>query len=371
MAGPATPSRTRRRPTRRAEVAPLSPESEDARAEASRAYPRRIGIGVEAEVALDRSRTTPPREHVSRPVSQRALRTLLESVAGSIAAPISPDPLSLVDLRVAADQARRFKVEVSFALALSGEPTARFSINDKGEPEAFRERLLRSSGALGVDRQRMEDFFALSPPGAVQTTVAVKWSAAGGRPERLSLYCEELCLSPEGPPLIEKVTRFGLGVGAPPPWNGLDPIAVCVDIEGDRVVGVKDYWMATEVTDAPLVPLSPRLEQLRRELPISPSQKTRRYLLARRLGPGGERTGAKIMWMPEAQAPEASELAWSRFDALCRDLALPVTRTSESLAALRRAWPSDADCHLDPDLVSLDVGPDDAVRRLVVYVSVK
>lgn len=308
---------------------------------------------------------------MNRPVSQRAVRTLIESAARSIAAPISPDPLSLVDVRVAADQARRFKLDVSFSLALAGEPKARFSINDKGEPQAFRERLLRSSGALGVDRLRIEEFFALSPPGAVQTTMAVKWGAVGGQPERFSLYFEELCLAPEGPPLIEKVTRFALGVGAPPPWEGLDPVAVCIDIEEDRIVGVKDYWMATELADAPLVALSPRLEQFRRELPISPFQKTRRYLLARRLGPGGERTGAKIMWMSEAQVPEAAQLAWSRVDALCRDLTLPVTRTSESLAALRRDWPSDADCYLYPDLVSLDVGPDDTVRRLLVYVSVK
>ena len=161
-----------------------------------------------------------PDRDLALPTSTEAVRALLDATAACIEAPLHPAPVELLDLACAARHARRFKIDVSFALSLDGRPAARFSVNDKGEPGAFRARLLDRSGVLALPRERLEAFFALSPPGFVQTTVALKWAPGGGAPDTVSLYFEELALSPGGDRLVHAVLGPALGV-TPPPWPGL------------------------------------------------------------------------------------------------------------------------------------------------------
>lgn len=69
----------------------------------------------------------------------------------------------LVNFDVARRWARRFKVDVSFALGAARR--ARFSINDKGEPVELRARLRARSSELGIHAALLERLFAISPPG--------------------------------------------------------------------------------------------------------------------------------------------------------------------------------------------------------------
>ena len=207
--------------------------------------------------------TPPSRARAPGPVPEQAIRDLLASVSACGTQRLVGDPLAFVDVPVAAREARKFKLDVSFCLALDGRPRARFSVNDTGEAEAFRERL-HALADLGLRRELLDDFLALSSPGAVQTTLALKWGPAGGRPERISLYFEELMREPSGRRLVDSVFRYGLGAVPEPVPAHFEPAAVCLDHGPGGIVAGKDYWMVSDREgDQPQVPWLPTVYALR------------------------------------------------------------------------------------------------------------
>lgn len=239
-----------------------------------------------------------------------------------------------VDLAVAEREARRFKLDVSFALGPS--PSARLSINDKGEPAAFRARL------------PAHPFFALSPPGEVQTTVGLK-------PGRFTYYYEELAGHPRAAALHAGV--FALA-GVDARWEGT-PNAVAIDVDAaGRVLAAKDYTLVIEGPDDPTeLP----------ELPIHPVNRTRRTMRARRFAPGGRLLGTKTLWVSEVHRPEHVAPAWALVDRLVAQLAVDDT----PLRRLRAAWRWAPDTFLYPDLVSVNRDAAGDPEALIVYVSAR
>lgn len=272
--------------------------------------------------------------------------------------PLVPSPAALVDVSVASTALTRFKLDVSFATHAEG---ARFSLNDKGEAAAFRERLRHQQAALGLPSADLERFFALSPPGEVQTTVGLKWGAEGGTPARVSLYFEELTRSPRGPELMRAVIEAFGGRLAPP--AAPTPAAVCVDWRDGAPCALKDYGMAVERSDAPAVTLPPALEAFRRAFPLDPDRGTRRYLVARRFDGDGQLTGHKLLWQSEAHTEAAAQRAWAHVDRL-------VPESPPALSRLRSTW-KNGELFLYPDLVCLDVDATGSRQGIIVYVSVK
>lgn len=255
---------------------------------------------------------------------------------------------ALLDRAVAARAARRFKLDVSFALGADG---ARFSLNDKDEPGAFRARL-RSV----LPGEALERFLALSPAGAVQTTVGVK--AKDGVLQRVSLYFEELPSGPAGEALRRAVLALA-GVDVAP---GLPPVAVCLDLDAaGRVVAAKDYGLI-EGEPAPF-------PEERDRFPAHPVTGNRRFLYARRFAPGGAPAGSKLMWMSETHRPADVARAWAEVDRLAEGL--PPDRAARALARLRAGWSFAPGAFLHPDLLSVDRDAQGAVRAIVAYVSVR
>ena len=297
-----------------------------------------------------------------------AVADLLEAAAACATAPLSPGWRELVDPSVAAREAARFKVDLSFSLLGVGESGARLSVNDKGEEVAFRERLREVAPSLGLAEAQLDAMLGVSPPGVVQTTLGVKWPDAGGAPSRVTLYHEELFRAADGAALIAEVFhRFG--ARPPEPRSGVEPGAVAVDIHREQVVGLKDYWIATEKSAAPTVALPKALEAFRRATPFARERGTRRYLVARRFDRAGDLVGHKLLWMSEAHEPAAVARAWAFVDDARRRLALPASRASRALDRLRSRWSHPASLY--PDLVSLDLDRDEQPLGLTVYVSLK
>jgi hypothetical protein len=299
------------------------------------------------------------------PVPELALRDLVSAAARCVPEPLSPDPFDLLDMEVCVETARRFKVDVSFALRVDASASARFSVNDKGEPEAFRRRLLDHADALAIDRALLERFFAISPPGEAQTTVGVKWSDSGGAPERVSLYYEELPHAPRAANIMRHVAALA-GTPLPEPLAPARAGAICIDIQNSDIVALKDYWMVLERSDTPAIQLPPAAEQHRRAFPLDPKRGTRRYLLARRIPNGG----SKLLWMSESHEASAANRAWDLVDKIRQSMSIPTSLPAQTLDGLRAEWSHDG-LFLYPDLVSLDCDADGEVAALVLYVSLK
>jgi len=302
-----------------------------------------------------------------------AIQELLAALRACLPPPpatqaLRPDPATLLDLDCVQAQARRFKLDLSFELRADGQPRARFSVNDKGEPETFRTRL--RGAELALPTAPLEGLLALAAPGHVQTTLGVKWGAAGGAPARVSVYLEELFGVPDAEQI--RAGTFGLlGLRAPPPMAGLLPVSVCLDFAAGQVVAVKDYFMATERPGDPPVDLPPGLAAHRDRFPVHPVNGHRRYLVARRLDPDGRPTGSKLLWMSEVHRNETLSWAWAEVDRLRVELRLPPSPTAAALDALRTGWPHAPDTFLHPDLVSLNAGPDGEPDALLIYTSLR
>lgn len=292
------------------------------------------------------------------PVPVDVVRDLLAAVPACVSGAHAD---ALVDLDVAAAHLGRFKLDVSFALTRDGAPHARVSLNDKGEPDGFRERLRAVLPGLGVPRDLLDAFFALSPPGRVQTTVSVKWGAAGGLPARVGLYYEELGAHPELVPAT--LALAGLADELP----DLPPVAVCLDVAGGRFVAGRHYHHVVDHPgEEPAVVLSEPLSAVRAALPWHPRSGRRPWLYARRVGPAA---GTKLLWMTECHRPEDAAWAWGEVDRLRGALALPDGPVARALDGLRAGWRHDAFLH--PDLVSINAGPDGQPDALLVYVSAR
>jgi hypothetical protein len=300
------------------------------------------------------------------PVPAAAIDDLLAAACACIDQPLPWR--ALVDRDAIARTARAFKLDVSFALAVDGAASARFSINDKGEPERFRERLLAASELLGVPRWGLDAQLALSPPGEVQTTLGVKWGPQGGDPERVSVYFEELYRSPRGLPIREAAFAMA-SVPVPDVPPGLDLVSVCLDWSGGALLAVKDYWMITERDGGPSTALPGTLDAYRAPFRPHPVNHTRRFLVASRHAVGGRATGAKLLWMSEVHRNETLDWAWREVDRLKADL--PPSGVARTLDDLRANWRHAPGTFLYPDLVSLNVGADGATEGVLVYVSVR
>ena len=298
-----------------------------------------------------------------------AVARLLAACDACGCAPRDLGALALLDLAVTAAEARRFKLDVSFQVSRDGRGRARWSVNDKGEEQALRARCRRVLPGLGVPAPLLDDFFALSPPGAVQTTVSVKWEEAGGAPDRVGLYYEELSRSPAGPALMGAVLDLGLGAadwGLP---TAGEPAAVSLDLRAGVVVGARTYHWHCDAAAPAAVCLPGGLEELRRALPLHPRSGRRPFLLAERRLPGGGRSGSKLLWMTECHRPDDAVWAWAEVDRLVDGLSLPDSAPLQALKALRAGW--DQPCFLHPDLVGIDVDAAGVATGMVIYVSLR
>jgi hypothetical protein len=275
---------------------------------------------------------------------------------------------SLVEWEVAVAEAPRFKVDVSFALG--GARKARFSINDKGEPVAFRERVSRAVDALGLSPVLLERMFALSPAGQVQTTLGVKWDPGVALPERVSVYFEELAGSPHGERIRRELPQLA-GVTAPALAPRARPNAVCLDFSRGEAVASKVYDVFVERPNDPRPELPPPLERLRDTLPFHAVMRTRRTMLAARFARGGELVGHKLFWMTELQDRKLVPAAWSELDRLRAEQNVAADPAVDAaLARLRRRF-SETDVFLFPDLIGLNVDAAGNTESLVVHVSLR
>lgn len=296
------------------------------------------------------------------PVSRdavRALLVLLYSQSADI-----PDLSPLIPLAPVARHARRFKLDVSVDLSPGGLPRA--SINDTGEPEAFRERLRRTGAIHAISTERLDAWFALCRPGDCQATLSLKWGSSGARPRRTGLYYEELFRHPSGRRLWADAFRWA-GCPLPEPLPGIDG-AVCVDLDGDRIVGIKDYW----IEEGSLPGFAPEsLKEFLAAVPAHPRTGERRFLFARRFDPDGELTGFKLLWMTEAGRPEYATLAWRAMSELQKRFAGGATPNYTRMRRWVEAWPYSDDCIPYPDLISLNTNAAGEPQGLIAYVSVK
>ncbi len=299
-------------------------------------------------------------------VPPAAVADLLAAVDACAGRPLMAQ--ALVDVDIAVAQARSFKLDVSFALTPDAAEGARFSLNDKGEPEAFRRRLVGHAEALGIDAALLAAQLRISPPGEVQTTLAVKWAPT--RPPRVTVYFEELTRSPRAEAIRRACFALG-GVDMPPPPPGLDLVAACVDHSAGRAVAVKDYHLLTERAGTPPVALPAAVEPFRAPFGWHPVNGTRRFLLATRYAAGGGPIGSKLLWMSEVHRHETVGWAWAEVDRIRAAMRLPESRVGRALDALRAAWAHAPGTFLYPDLVSLDVDADGTPQGLVVYVSIR
>ncbi|MEZ4226381.1 MAG: hypothetical protein R3B13_35880 [Polyangiaceae bacterium] len=271
-----------------------------------------------------------------------------------------------VDASVQARTAGAFKLDVSFAF--DGRRHARFSINDKLEPEAFRERLASNRAHLGSSREVLDEFFGLAQPGEVQTTLGLKYLANSATPDRVSLYYEELGQSARGIELrAHTFARFGLRAPDLEPDFGAN--AVCIDFRGGQMLGAKCYDVTVERHDTPARTLPSGLADFRDRLPFHPDTGTRRYMLARRFDHAGAWVGSKLLFMTEVHAAAHAARSFALVEQLLAGAPVhpEVQRAYESLA---RA-PAESGRYFFPDLVGRDVTPEGRVVSHVVHVSVR
>ena len=296
------------------------------------------------------------------PVSVDAVRALLALLYSQ--SPDLPDLAALAPLPVVARFARRFKIDVSVDLSSTSAPRA--SVNDTGEPEAFRARLREAEPLHGISAETLDAWFALCSPGACQATLALKWGETGARPQRVSLYYEELFRHPEPRRLWADAFHWA-GCPLPGPLDAIDG-AVCVDFAGDRIVGLKDYWIG-EGTPPPGSPEI--LGEFLAAVPPHPRTGERRYLFARRFEPDGRLTGYKLLWMTETRLPAHATSAWKTLAALQQRFSGGSTPAYQRLRRFVEAWPLSDDCVPYPDLISLNTSTDGALEALIAYVSLR
>ncbi|MCA9593269.1 MAG: (2Fe-2S)-binding protein [Myxococcales bacterium] len=297
-----------------------------------------------------------------KPVPRRALDALFQASDACFggSAPIA----ELVNFDVARRWARRFKVDVSFALGAARR--ARFSINDKGEPVELRARLRARSSELGIHAALLERLFAISPAGEVQTTLGVKWRPGDASPERVSVYLEELGACARGEQIRADV--LGLGGATPPPLLGA-PNAVALDFAAGKLHSAKCYDVLRHaVGDAPPA-LPAGLDALWSSLPRH-RRGTLSTMLATRLLPDGRLAGHKLLWMTEPELPGDADVAWHEVDRRIAALSAPDPAIVGALDTLRGRFPQPG-VMLFPDLVAFNVSVDGDPEALIIHASVR
>jgi len=290
-----------------------------------------------------------------------ASRRLLDAVASTVEPPppVAAWADALLGERPTPRRGSGLTLDGSLSLRGDGRDVARFSVNDRGAPAGFRARLRELAAGWGFPSPALLDaFFAVAPPGRVQTTVGVK--AAGAAPDRVSLYFEELTMAPDRGRAIADATAGLTGL----PGGDDPPMAVALDVSRAGVVAFKRYVAAVDLPDRPGAPPLPgSLEAYRRRLPFRRGE--RRLLIATRTDPGGVLRGRKLLWVPEVRQSGDVRAVWGTVGSLRRALRLPLTRSSRALDLLA------ADGAMYPDLVSLDADGDGVPEGLTVYVAVR
>ena len=280
---------------------------------------------------------------------------------------IGPDVLAWVEPLIApvtaARHMRRFKLDVS--LDLTPDPTPRMSLNDSGEPTAFRQRLRAAAPHLGLDHAWLDAWLSLSDAGDGQTTLGIKWLSSG---LRSTLYFEELAAHSD-PLGCRSAVREFLGL-TPSGADGPGQLgALGVDLVEGVPVALKEY-RAVDL-DADSLELPPALRAFAEAIPTHPRTGLRRALLAERLDRGGASLGRKLLWMTEARSAEEALAAWRHAAGLARAFGGPMGPNLARVLRLVRGWRWSPSCYVYPDLVSLDVDPAGAPLRMILYISLK
>ncbi|HMR05901.1 MAG TPA: hypothetical protein PKA88_08985 [Polyangiaceae bacterium] len=279
---------------------------------------------------------------------------------------------AFVDPTCLAAHSHRFKADVSFLFGVGRR--ARFSVNDKGEAARFREHLEQNLSQLDLDPDQAAAFFAVAPPGEVQTTLGLKYRGGEAKPERVSLYFEELANSPRGA-AIRSATCALLGQPAPALAPGFQPNAVCVDYCGGRAVAVKCYDVTLQHRDthssASEAALPGSLQRIARGLPWHPETSSRRFMLAGRIGAGGRLLGKKLLFMTEAHGAAHAEQAFAFADTLIAQAPEKNEAVSTAYAQLRGTGPDATGHFFYPDLIGVNLNAEDGLESVVVHVSVR
>ncbi len=264
--------------------------------------------------------------------------------------------------------AATFKLDVSF---VSGPGRhARFSVNDKMEPVAFRERLKRHVTVLGCQPQALRDFFAVAAPGEVQTTVGVKYLDGSATPDRVSLYYEELSQSDRSSEI--RASTFGLlGLQPPPLADGYVPNAVCIDYRNGVAVGAKCYDVTLERRGSTPAPLPSCLNEVRTRLPWHPVMNTRRYMRVHRVDAGGADAGCKLLFMTEVHDPAHSRSAFALAASLLEQYGPVNAAVQGAFDELSLATATATHHYYYPDLIGLNVDAAGRAESAVAHVSVR
>ena len=269
----------------------------------------------------------------------------------------------MVDPQALQAHARAFKMDVSVDLA--DLQRVRWSLNDTGEPQAFRARL-RTLWPRIADPAWLEGFLRVSPPGGAQTTASFKWEEDGSTPSRVGLYFEELQTDPDAVRIHGEVA--GLAMGHAPARLHEPLAAVCMDVEGGRPTAFKDYWLALDELPGAA---GGHLQALWRQLPTHPRTGERRGLYVRRFDDRGRRAGERLLWVTECTRETDIPRTWACLDGL---RGTHWGKRLQGWPELRRwieGWPSDPSTFLYPDLVAFNVDRGGEPAGVQVYLSVK
>jgi len=267
---------------------------------------------------------------------------------------------------VARRHARTFKSDISLDLAHLDD--VRWSVNDQGEPLAFRLRVVPQLQALGVPTSLLAPFFAAGEMGQHQTTLAMKWEGDGPRgpsPDRIGLYYDGLFHAREAEAIRRVVA--GLADGPIPPRLPGPMLGAAIDLVGDRVTGFKDYFVQGDV---PVAEMAPALQDVFHRVPPDPRNSHRMRVYARRFRQG-DPAGQRLGWLPENVRAEHHGLMMDHIEAL-------VTPWGEAAAAWPEvrawieAWDTEAlGCFVMPGAVAFNVDAAGRPRSVQLYLSVR
>ena len=251
-----------------------------------------------------------------------------------------------------------FKLDVSVSLREDAVP--RFSINDTGEPNAFRQRMHAQIEHIGISPNTLLSFFDLCPPGMAQTTLSLKWE----HPLRCTLYFEELTEHESPMNLREQWYQHFYGP-LHPPASDKPLVALGADFIRDQLVATKEYVLSD------LNQPSDQHRTLAQLIPSHPSSKQKRVLLAQRYDAHGRDIGEKILWVTEGNTPYLAAKTWKDVSRIVRSLSLHKTRNWRMLVEWIRDWRWGPACVPYPDLVCFNRQPNGMIEDLILYVPLK
>jgi len=268
-----------------------------------------------------------------------------------------PSYRALLDVSRCSQFMREFKLDVSVSLRAHSSP--RFSLNDTGEPDAFRSRLHSHHEQIGLSSSELHRFFSLSPPGEVQTTLSLKWED----PLRTTLYFEELSRHPD--PAVLRRSMFDEFLGVAPPRQDRQLIALAVDYQGGVPVGLKEYAHADLAKQPELAPTVAPL------LMAHPRTLEKRAMIAQRYDLAGSLLGDKILWVTEANSAQLAAKAWRHVAGMVKKLSFDEGTGWGLVRQWVEDWPYGPSVVPYPDLVSVNRRSDGQVEDLILYLSLK